>query len=72
MTCYFRHLKDVFRKAGIEVTKENKQSIDQAIHRLVNVEYKNCSTTGKEIKRRLAAGEEEFILDLKAALAKSA
>jgi len=72
VTCYFRHLKDVFRKAGIEVTKENKQSIDQAIHRLVNVEYKNCSTTWKEIKRRLAAGEEEFILDLKVALAKPA
>lgn len=70
MTCYFRHLKDVFRKAGIEVTKENKRSIDQVIHRLVNVGYKNCSATWKEVKRRLAIGEEEFVSDLKTALAK--
>jgi len=32
MTCYFRHLKQVFEKAGIEVTSENKREIDRVIH----------------------------------------
>ena len=67
MTCYFRHLKDVFEKAGIENTKENKRSIDQVIHKLMNVKYKNCPATWKEVKRRLVANEKEFISDLKAA-----
>jgi len=40
MTCYFRHLQHVFRKAGIEVTSENKREIDRAIHDIVGVEYK--------------------------------
>ena len=26
VTCYFRHLKEIFKKAGIEVTSENKRS----------------------------------------------
>ncbi len=67
MTCYFRHLKDVFEKAGIEITKENKRSIDQVIHKLMNVKYKNCPATWKEVKRRLVANKKEFISDLKAA-----
>lgn len=47
MTCYFRHklMKDVFTKAGVEVTKENRQEIDRVIHSLVGVEYKDCSST---------------------------
>ena len=32
MTCYFRHINDVFEKIGIKVTKENKRQIDQIIH----------------------------------------
>ena len=65
MTCYFRHIKGIFEKAGIVVTKENKKSIDQAIHNLVNVEYKNCSRVWREVKQKLTANEDEFISDLK-------
>lgn len=25
MSCYFRHMKDVLKEAGIEVTRENKK-----------------------------------------------
>ncbi len=61
MTCYFRHLKDVFDKAGVEVTKENKRDLDRAIHAHVGVEYKNCSPTWKAVKERLAEDEESFL-----------
>jgi len=70
LTCYFRHLKHVFEKAGIEVTKENKREVDRVIHGIVGVEYKNCPNTWKEVKKRLAENEEDFVSELKEALAK--
>ena len=70
MTCYFRHLNDVFDKAGVTVTKENKKDIDRAIHSIVGVEYKNCSATWKEVKKRIAEDEEGFVNTLKSKLTK--
>jgi len=35
MTCYFRHPQEVFEKAGIEITSENKREIDRLIHGIV-------------------------------------
>jgi len=29
VTCYFRHLKEIFKKAGIEVTSENKREVTE-------------------------------------------
>ena len=70
MTCYFRHkqMKDVFEKAGIEVTKENRKEIDRVIHAIVGVEYKNCSSTWKAVKEHLAEDEDAFIERLRSAL----
>jgi ribosomal protein L17 len=65
LTCYFRHLQAVFEKAGIEVTKENKQELDKLIHKIVSVKYKDCPNTGREVKKRIAADEEGFIAELK-------
>jgi len=42
VTCYFRHLKEIFKKPGIKVTSENKQEIDKVIHGIVGVKYKSC------------------------------
>jgi predicted Fe-Mo cluster-binding NifX family protein len=67
VTCYFRHLGEVFKKAGIEVTKENRQKIDRVISDLVNVEYKNCPAAWREVKKCLAEDEAGFVLKLKAA-----
>jgi hypothetical protein len=67
MTCYFRHLNEVFAKAGIQVTKENKHDIDKVIHRLVGVEYKNCPAAWKAVKIRLTENSDVFISDLKKA-----
>ena len=54
MSCYFRHLKDIMQEAGIEVTPQNKRQVDEAIHRIMSVDYKNCSATWKALKKRVA------------------
>lgn len=64
MTCYFRHLKEVFKKAEIAPTRDNKKIIDKTIHELVGVAYPNCPQTWKAIKRRLSENEESFISEL--------
>jgi len=68
LTCYFRHLHEFFEKAGIEVTSKNKRQIDRIIHDTMGVEYKNCSATWKEVKKRIAEDEEAFVSQLKEAL----
>jgi len=68
LTCYFRHLRDFFDKAGIKVTDENKRQIDRIIHDMMRVKYKNCSATWKEVKKRMAEDEETFISQLREAL----
>jgi hypothetical protein len=70
VTCYFRHLKQVFKKAGIGVTNENKREIDKIIHGILRVEYKDCPATWKEVKKRIAEDEEDFVSKLKEAWSK--
>jgi hypothetical protein len=67
MSCYFRHMQEILAEVGVKVTSENKKQIDQAIHRIVNVSYKNCPATWKEIKTGTASTEKrkEFILKVK-------
>jgi molecular chaperone GrpE (heat shock protein) len=71
MTCYFRHLKGIFQKAGVEVTSENKKELDRTIHEIVAVRYKNCPQTWKEVKKRIAEDEEGFVAALRTAWKKS-
>jgi hypothetical protein len=67
MTCYFRHLEEIFEKAGIEVTSENKNEVDRIIHNIAGVEYKDCPATWKEVKKRIAEDEAQFVSMLKEA-----
>jgi len=67
LTCYFRHLQQVFKKAGIEVTSENKREVDRIIHSISGVEYKNCPAVWKEVKKRIAEDEDGFVSDLREA-----
>ena len=67
MTCYLRHLQEIFNNAGIEVTKDNKHELDKMIHEIVSTKYKNCSATWREVKKRIAEDEAGFVSDLKAA-----
>jgi gas vesicle protein len=65
MTCYFRQLQEIFKKAGIEVTKENKQEVDKIIHSIVRTKCKNCPDTWKEVKKRITSDEGNFVSKLK-------
>ena len=67
MTCYFRHLDDVFKKAQIEVTSENRQKIDRIIHDMVGTKYKDCPGVWREVKKCLAEDEDGFVAKLKTA-----
>jgi hypothetical protein len=58
MSCYFRHLKTVFDEAGIEVTPDNKKKVDQLIHEMVEVGYKDCPTAWKALKQQVLADDE--------------
>lgn len=69
MTCYFRHLNEILKKAGVTITKEKKRDVDRAIHTIVGTSYKNCSATWKEVKKRIAEDEEKFVNILKRKLA---
>ena len=68
MTCYFRHISRVFDEIGIEITKETKREIDKVIHKMVGVDYKDCSNAWREVKTRLAEDEDGFINSLRGLL----
>ena len=71
MSCYFRHLKDILEEASIEVTPANRKQVDQAIHQIVEVTYKDCPETWKRLKQQLTGNEQKrqkFISQLKSAL----
>jgi len=70
LTCYFRHLNKVFKKAGVKVTKENRQEIDKAIRNIIGVEYTNCPAAWREVKKKLAEDEKAFASALKKAMIK--
>jgi hypothetical protein len=72
LTCYFRQLQEIFRKAGIEVTKENRKEIDKVIRGIVGVEYGGCPAVWIEVKKRIAEDEEDFVSQLKTAWKKNA
>lgn len=59
MSCYFRHLRDILAEAGIEVTPANKKQVDQALHRIVGVSYKDCPAAWKALKQQMLADEQK-------------
>lgn len=67
MTCYFRYIRDLFADIGVKVSNENKKEIDKKIHELLGIEYKNCSSTWREFKRRRET-DNTFINSLRDAL----
>ena len=72
MSCYFRHLKDIFNEAGVEVTSNNKKQIDQAIHQIVGTNYKDCPGTWQRLKQQIITDEQkrhDFIAKLRGAIA---
>jgi len=70
LTCYFRHLEQIFKAARIRVTQENRLQIDKAIHSVVGTRYKNCWAAWREVKKRIAEDKGRFIAELKKELTK--
>ena len=71
MSCYFRHLKDIFEEAGITTTSSNKKKIDEAFHKIAGVVYKDCPKTWKALKQTILSDEKkrhELIQKLQAAI----
>jgi hypothetical protein len=50
MSCYFRHLGDLFEEAGVEVTKENRAALRARLSQIVGDPDGDCPTTWKIIK----------------------
>ena len=59
MSCYFRHLKDILAEANIEVTPQNRKQIDQAFHKIIGVDYKECPATWKNLKQERLNDEKK-------------
>ncbi len=59
MSCYFRQLKDILAEAGVEVTPANRKEIDQAIHKIVGVEYKDCPSAWRALKQQIMGDEQK-------------
>jgi predicted amino acid-binding ACT domain protein len=70
-SCYTRHLKDIIAEAGIELTPADRKRVDQAFHRIVGVDYKDCPATWKKLKPELTNEQKrlELVQKLKDALA---
>jgi hypothetical protein len=70
MTCYFKNsrMTELFDELSIEVTKENQDAINEALHDYLSVDYKNCAATWKIIRKRLEEDGEGFRERLKAVL----
>jgi len=71
MSCYLRHLRDLLDEAGVEVTPGNKRQVDQAIHKIVGVEYKDCPVAWKALKQQIMGDEQkrrDFVKKLRRAI----
>lgn len=54
MSCYTRHLGDLFAAAGIENTKGNRKRADGFIREIMAMKGEDCPVVWREIKSRLA------------------
>lgn len=54
MSCYTRHLCDLFAAAGIENTRGNRKRADGFIREIMAMKGEDCPVVWREIKSRLA------------------
>lgn len=62
MSCYFRHIAEVFAAAGIEVTPANRKDLDRILHEIVAVAYKDCPNAWRALKADLAVAVKRAAL----------
>lgn len=64
MTCYFRHLAQVFQKSGLIIDVDNRKRVDIIIHEMTGTNYKDCMKVMKALKP-LLEDEEAFVQRLR-------
>lgn len=62
MSCYTRHLGDLFAAAGIESTKENRTRADGFIREILAMKEEGCPVVWREVKGRLADPDKSLEL----------
>jgi hypothetical protein len=73
MSCYFRHLEELFKETGIEVTPDNRKKVKEAIHSLTGVERSDCPAAWNKLKQQILNNERnrsEFIMKLRAEMSR--
>jgi hypothetical protein len=65
LSCYLRHLDDLLKEANISLSKEDRKKVDQAIHRMMGVDYKHCPDAWRAVKAEIARDREGFVRRLK-------
>ncbi|MFW9843516.1 MAG: hypothetical protein ACFFEV_02955 [Candidatus Thorarchaeota archaeon] len=71
MPKYFKNMRmqQLFSELGIEVTKENRDKVDEVIHDMLSVDYPNGAAAWKMVRKKLDGDDPEgFKQRLKAAL----
>lgn len=73
MGCW-RWFRGILKEAGIEVTHENREKIEEIIHEVIgeNSMYERCSGDWRKVGKQIKANDEEkkmLIKRLQAALA---
>jgi len=61
MTHYFKNSRmvDLFSELGIEITKENRDTIDEIIHDMLSVDYPNSAAAWKLVRKKLDSDDCE-------------
>jgi hypothetical protein len=57
MSCYVRHLTELFAQEGLEYNKPNRQKVDKKIRALLELPREDCPVVWKRVKPMLADAE---------------
>lgn len=71
MTSYFKNsrMKELFDEIGIEITKDNRDKVDEVIHDMLSVDYPNSAAAWKMVRKKLSSDNADgFKERLRAAL----
>jgi hypothetical protein len=55
----------LLKEANISLSKEDRKKVDQAIHRMMGVDYKHCPDAWRAVKAEIARDREGFVRRLK-------
>jgi hypothetical protein len=65
MSCYLRHLRAELEQVGIDIDDMDRKRLDQAIHKVVGVRYKDCPRAWKKVKTEIAKDKKAFLAEVR-------